>query len=329
MASPAPGQLTALAAFHVDVGDDLTNMPLQFAIPIDGSTDVQAGDEVLFLKRGTIADENGVLHDTWWILDNGYVGADGMARTASPPYDGIESSGDILVVKALPIPAGLAISGSLGGDLWIPSLGLSGSLFNSTIAALATTATTYVMSYSYNGTYRSALETHAGPTGNTVITLPTMPVTSASLPAEPQITSYQVLPDGTIRITGSGLSPSGADSALWVWLRPDGFTGSIPSNLLSALASGRDLIGAAANGITQSLFKVTLSGSGANQTVDIRLPAALAGHVTLSMEDITLIRQDKTGSSTQGVAGGDPGRLVMSGAIRAEAPNVSLVSNGQ
>ena len=53
----------------------------------------------MFWKKGVILDEMGVEHDTWWLLDNGFVGEDGVARTASPPYAGMLSGGQFVMTK--------------------------------------------------------------------------------------------------------------------------------------------------------------------------------------------------------------------------------------
>ena len=68
-------------------------------------------------------DENRVVHDTWWLVDNGFIGTDGVARTASPPFEGIDASGEYAIMRSpfqntgTPIEVALAIgsSGAFGG----------------------------------------------------------------------------------------------------------------------------------------------------------------------------------------------------------------------
>lgn len=68
-------------------------------------------------------DENRVVHDTWWLVDNGFIGTDGVARTASPPFEGIDASGEYAIMRSpfqntgTPIEVALAIgsSGMFGG----------------------------------------------------------------------------------------------------------------------------------------------------------------------------------------------------------------------
>ncbi len=99
MPAPFPDILHTVGAFRLELGEGQVNVPVQLAITLQDNSGLQAGDEVMFLRRGTVPDINGVEQDTWWILDNGYVGADGVARTASPPYSGINNSGEYLVVS--------------------------------------------------------------------------------------------------------------------------------------------------------------------------------------------------------------------------------------
>ena len=107
-ALPAPEVLDPLAAFHLDIGDKAAAYSVQLAIPVSLSGSLTPGEEIYFLRRGTVfapegtpgRDANGEIA-TWWLVDNGFVGEDGMARTASPPLPGIDCSGDYLVVKKI------------------------------------------------------------------------------------------------------------------------------------------------------------------------------------------------------------------------------------
>src|SRR5262249_45314731 len=108
MPPPAPDLLDAVAAFNVDLGGQTAGLPLQLAVRVQGPVDPQtgqpkaleAGTEVFFWSKGTITDEQGVSHDTWWLVDNGFVGADGVARTASPPFSGAAGQGIMLVTTS-------------------------------------------------------------------------------------------------------------------------------------------------------------------------------------------------------------------------------------
>jgi hypothetical protein len=90
MAAPTSTALTAIGAFNLDMANTVSTSRVQLAVSLQGSAN--AGDQVIFLRRGTVMTPNGA-QDTWWLVDNGYVGADGIARTASPPYAGLDRSG--------------------------------------------------------------------------------------------------------------------------------------------------------------------------------------------------------------------------------------------
>jgi hypothetical protein len=45
-------------------------------------------------RRAAVIHPDGTTREIWWLVDNGVIGADGVARTASPPYPGVYSGGD-------------------------------------------------------------------------------------------------------------------------------------------------------------------------------------------------------------------------------------------
>ena len=77
---------------------------MQLAVKVQGEIDpgtglpeeLAEGTGVFFWKKGKILDQHGIEHDTWWLVDNGVIGADGMARTSSPPYTDVSGSGGVL-----------------------------------------------------------------------------------------------------------------------------------------------------------------------------------------------------------------------------------------
>ena len=97
MPPPAPAMLNALGAVTINLSGATTSLPVQLALKVNSPTPLAAGTQVMFWQEGTITDANGVSHKTWWLMDNGVIGSDGLAHTSSPPYVGITTSGNILV----------------------------------------------------------------------------------------------------------------------------------------------------------------------------------------------------------------------------------------
>jgi len=90
-----PDGLTFGGAFNLDVGADSLSVPVQLAVKVAPGTPV--GSTVYFYRAGTYLNDNGTTQPIWWQIDNGIVGADGMAHTNSPPWHGVGDSGTYLI----------------------------------------------------------------------------------------------------------------------------------------------------------------------------------------------------------------------------------------
>ena len=76
-------------AFKLDTqGADLA-LPVQLAIP----TNLAVGTKVSFYQTHDFVLEDGTISRGWLEVESGVVGADGMARTSSPPYGGVGGPG--------------------------------------------------------------------------------------------------------------------------------------------------------------------------------------------------------------------------------------------
>ena len=124
LAAPAAGVLKPVAAFTLDIGDSAASHPLQLAIPIQPGTGAVEGDEVLIFRKGEIPSPTGGTVPTWWLVDNGVIGSDGIARTASPPYSGVVASGEYVVAARLPGVVGSAFDLGIGAGEWVAFAGL-------------------------------------------------------------------------------------------------------------------------------------------------------------------------------------------------------------
>jgi Bacterial Ig domain/Dockerin type I domain len=78
-------------AFYLNIGDDGLNIPVQLAIPAPEGLAV--GTEVFFMREGIFPDDAGNPRSIWIMEESGRVGADGMIRTQSPPWQGAFYSG--------------------------------------------------------------------------------------------------------------------------------------------------------------------------------------------------------------------------------------------
>ncbi|MDH5669840.1 MAG: Ig-like domain-containing protein, partial [Nitrospira sp.] len=97
-----PGPFEYVASFDLQIGDGRLDIPAQLAIPITGST-VTPGADLVFFRASTLTDETGAPFGVWMQEETGILGADGVARTASPPFPGVLKSGTWMIATA---PAG-------------------------------------------------------------------------------------------------------------------------------------------------------------------------------------------------------------------------------
>src|SRR6185503_19094222 len=94
LAPPALPGYTTIGAFQLDVGSHNLKVPAQVAIAAPGAA---AGSSAFFYKLSTFIDDQDQERQFWLLVDTGVVGNDGIARTASPPLDGIGTGGVYLV----------------------------------------------------------------------------------------------------------------------------------------------------------------------------------------------------------------------------------------
>jgi hypothetical protein len=87
---PAPHGLQFLSGFQLDVGSQPLAVTAQLAAPFPG---LAAGTNVYLMRAGQIPDDSGQLVPTWFEVEKAVVGADGVARTTSPPYSGVVDRG--------------------------------------------------------------------------------------------------------------------------------------------------------------------------------------------------------------------------------------------
>ena len=213
------GGLEAVGAFTLNIGSSISAYPLQLAIPVQNGIAAQAGDEVWFLRKGKVMTEDGSLADTWWVIDNGFIGIDAngnsIAKTASPPYGGLDASGEYMVYKKLPgvisSPFELAVgigdvmtfAGASGLSLSFGSTALPMAITSDMIGIIASMATTGTASSYHFGVPQFAPITiptaNEPPVINTSNKLPTA-VTPYGNVVVPNITNAAVSDGGIVTL---------------------------------------------------------------------------------------------------------------------------------
>ncbi|MFN0038823.1 MAG: tandem-95 repeat protein, partial [Burkholderiales bacterium] len=141
------------AAFHLDLEGKSMAVPAQLAI---STPTLAAGTQVVFYRVIDVPNPDGSVTRGWLETESGVVGADGIARTSSPPYAGAIGSGDYAVLGLTPgaiVRANITLE-----DLAELSFGLFAAaqalrplmsmspVFGTFIYAAATAAATYVLS---------------------------------------------------------------------------------------------------------------------------------------------------------------------------------------
>ncbi|AKC82887.1 hypothetical protein IMCC26134_09060 [Verrucomicrobia bacterium IMCC26134] len=93
---PIPGGLTFVSGFSVGFGTAPAN---PFGISITAPIGAAVGEQLLLFRSGRFLGAAGVLKTGWALVDVAFVGVDGVARTASPPFDGATSAGTFMAAR--------------------------------------------------------------------------------------------------------------------------------------------------------------------------------------------------------------------------------------
>ena len=95
---PVPPSMNFAGAYDLQVQGSEIQGAMQVAVPVDET--FAPGDELFFFQKIRFPNEAGELIDYWAVVDSGKVGADGMARSTSPPFPGLSQRGNVLVAKS-------------------------------------------------------------------------------------------------------------------------------------------------------------------------------------------------------------------------------------
>ncbi|WP_301102357.1 hypothetical protein, partial [Propionivibrio sp.] len=243
----------------LELGDAKTTVPVQLSLTLQDTSGVAEGDEVLFLRRGMAPDINGVMQPKWWVLDNGFVQRDSsgrlVARTASPPYNGVSENGDLLCVKTTVdvntgavkvkgygLPGLAIVSGTLAltllGAASVPGIFGAAALISlaspwamalGVLAAGAVAAGIYSIQMDYAGAYQVKPMTRSIEGDNITLTISDSVKTTPVATSDAQISKMEMV-DGKLRVTVENLAPTTPDGmperpvALRFWMSPEGLS---------------------------------------------------------------------------------------------------------
>jgi hypothetical protein len=364
MAAPEPELLQTLAAFRLELGEQATSVPVQLAIPLQDDTGVEAGDEVLFLRRGTAPDVTGVLQDKWWLLDNGFVGTDAqgrlVARTASPPYKGVSASGDLILVKTRTDHQTGAVSVrgnginvfalttnslaiSMAGNLANGGLAGAGAA-NDLIGLFAGMSEIYAINLDFGGVYQVVPVQKNIDNGELTLSIAT-PAASGSATLDtsssPRISELKMLASGKLQLTLEGLQAQAAPgmaaqpTALRLWVSPNPLRIDAQGKARSKDWHDDSQTRREGMRLWQKLVDLAAVTPGASRmTVEVELPPqlALGLHVLTVQRMLQTVDPSNPGAS-RWLANGEPGSVTLEGqsdfSVVTLANKIQIFRDGQ
>jgi PKD repeat protein len=100
-------------------------MPVQLAIP--NTFGIETGKEVFFMRKVQLPSDDGTLKTAWFIEESGIVGTDGLIRTSSPPWKGVEllAQKDNEYTIVVPKFSYRVVNAQIPAD-WITGVGIAG-----------------------------------------------------------------------------------------------------------------------------------------------------------------------------------------------------------
>jgi VCBS repeat-containing protein len=329
MALPAPEILNTLAAFKLDLGGQISKLPVQLAIPLTSSaiSGLGAGTQVQFWRKGTITDVDGSVHDTWWLVDNGVIGSDGVAHTSSEPFGGVSDGQTYIITESPQVsndPNNVDSSATSGWDvIWSVASNMAYSLSGAfpgltSFVSDCMTSIFYAdphkiqqkaLRYTAAGAYSAVVPPQAFLRSNVISTFPALGSTSINAP---EIGSLEFDPQTMeLIVKGVNFIPEGQSAnnlELKVCLTPRG------SQDIALSESGRSQ-----RGLIYRSFTPVILADGA-------LKITLPEDVALSMHDIWIERRGVGSSNGMPLVNSEK---ITSGLVEASitTPDWSLVTN--
>jgi hypothetical protein len=300
---PFAGEISPLAAVHIDLSGVKADTPVQLALKVNGPVDpatgqpsvLDEGTEVLFWREGTIRLADGTDQPTWWLVDNGVIGSDGLAHTASPPYDGVMIGGNFVATTAKTTvnqkTGAVTINGwatnwnAVWSNLAGAAFTMSGLSVGVGCVTLLQSGLTDLMAvrYSIAGSYQTNITAEQAFSDDPALTYPADPITPDDI--TPQITGIDFdAKTRQVSVSGVNFIPQGQSNSnfsLKVVLQPRG----------NQLPGPTDWGVLADRGLVWQSYEATLEGD--------KLVFNLPEDVSLSQHVIRIQRQT-LGSSGSG-----------------------------
>ncbi|MBK7003103.1 MAG: tandem-95 repeat protein [Rhodoferax sp.] len=254
---PGAGVLQLAAAFKLDLGSTASTFPVQLAVPLQAGITAQAGTEVLFLRKGQVFTEDGI-KPTWWLVDNGFVGADGIARTASKPLPCIDTSGEYIVCTRISGVRGGMLNLDIGIGEWanFGNFCIGGGMFGITIQSEVIGILATLSGSIGGGSYHFGV-----PQFSKKITIPAIPASKTFTLDLSTIMPTAVTPDGNVVlpvISNAWMDDAGKMHLTVQNEEPGQFKGSIVLRALLPDGSSKDI--QTFEGDTKGDITVTLPG---------------------------------------------------------------------
>ncbi|HMW81970.1 MAG TPA: Ig-like domain-containing protein, partial [Accumulibacter sp.] len=324
---PASEVLRTLGAVQIAIDGVQATHPMQLALkvtppvnPISGQPEPLAvGSKVLFWRWGEITLADGSTERTWWLVDDGVIGDDGLAHTASPPYSGLRVDGVYALTAApeideqtgrfsveghvinvdaiwerqamITVATGIAAGGFGYGAALATFIAGQAAAYSQEITAFA---------YNFAGTYQRTVPVSQA-TPEFFKSIPAGPLPEGDTTIDITGLSYDKA-SRTLKLTGSNFLPKGQSAANFAWtidLEPRG-------NQVTDTTEGQP-----DRGIVWQRFDAQLQSDGSLTTV-LPVGVALSQHVVgitrhILVPDGNGIRQAGESEESEAVEAWDDG----------------------
>jgi len=322
-----------VGAFELNIQGAELNGPIQVAVPIAPGS-AAPGDTVYFMTKATLpVGPNGELMDVWSVVDSGVVGADGMARTASPPFPGLSDRGSVLIARAaqplgivrmdIGLMAGVAIGFAVAAGV-AASAGLAGSVAAIGLVGIYSQILVLPAVYDINQiriwrewagkSQTSMFEINVPPGSPTITAFPQLPPISPNAgPGDPVVTHVDppvIGADGVVTVSIYGNNFFDPNEAIADDIRESRIAiklGSRVEYIRGADYTAAEKLGAAGGKITFTLPDTILAGKAELSLERRKYSSGASDPVWIASQSFTLV--NKGGYGFVGIQGSSTGAV--------------------